>query len=203
MATDCSTILMGQDIPSSESFLKKYTLTETFEVGLESSYIFPHSNKTTNMGNLYLSLTHSPSRYSSYKFRTGILNGEYLLYDQNIGRIYFVPVLTTFISSVEILGLTNPQPYYGVGLGYYFFENFKSAQRQYRVYEAENSYGYHLLVGAKYIYPGGVLIRGDMGYEIVKPFRFYNAQRGIFRTRNVRRIDFSNLGFTMNVAFYF
>lgn len=195
--------LFAQDIPSSESFLKKYTLTESFEVGLETAYMLPHSNKTTNMGNVYLSLTHSTNSNSAFKFKTGILSGEYLLSNQNIGRLYFVPVLTTFISSIEILDLDNPKPYYGFGVGYYFFENFKSSQNQYRTYEAENSYGYHLMVGAKYISPWGLLIRGDIGYEVIKPPRFYNNAIGIFSTQNVRRIDFSNLGFTLNIALYF
>ena len=43
--------LPAQDIPSSEAFLKKYTLTESFEVGMEFSYMIPNSNKTNNMGN--------------------------------------------------------------------------------------------------------------------------------------------------------
>ena len=195
--------LPAQDIPSSETFLKKYTLTESFEVGMEVSYMVPNSNKTNNMGNVYMTLTHSTNAYSSYKFKTGLLNGEYLLYNQNLGRVYFVPILTTFISSIEILDLNNPKPYYGIGVGYYFFENFKSAQKQYRTYETENTYGYHILVGAKYISPWGLLMRGEMSYETIKPFRFYNNELGVARTRNVRRIDFSNLGFALNMALYF
>src|SRR3989339_1749214 len=195
--------ICAQEIPSSESFLKKYTLTESFEVGMEMSYMIPNSNRANNMGNVYLTLTHSTNTYSSYKFRTGLLNGEYLLYNQNLGRIYFVPILTTFISSIEILDLNNPKPYYGIGVGYYFFENFKSAQKQYRTYETENTYGYHILVGAKYISPWGLLMRGEMSYETIKPFRFYNNELGVARTRNVRRIDFSNLGFALNMALYF
>lgn len=199
----CPAGVFAQDIPSSETFLKKYTLTESFEVGMEFSYMIPNSNRTNNMGNMYLTLTHSTNTYSSYKFRTGLLNGEYLLYNQNLGRIYFVPVLTTFISSIELLDLNNPKPYYGIGIGYYFFENFKSAQKQYRTYEAENSYGYHILVGAKYISPWGLLVRGEMSYETIKPFRFYNNELGVDLTRNVRRVDFSNLGFILNMALYF
>jgi hypothetical protein len=195
--------VVAQEIPSSETFLKKYTLTESFEVGMEFSYMIPNSNKTNNMGNVYLTLTHSTNTYSSFKFKTGLLNGEYLLYNQNLGRIYFVPIVTTFISSIEILDLNNPKPYYGVGVGYYFFENFKSAQKQYRTYEAENSYGYHILVGAKYISPWGLLVRGEMSYETIKPFRFYNNALGVARTRNVRRVDFSNIGFILNTAIYF
>lgn len=199
----CPTGVFAQEIPSSETFLKKYTLTESFEVGMEFSYMIPNSNRTNNMGNAYLTLTHSTNTYSAYQFKTGLLNGEYLLYNQNLGRIYFVPILTTFISSLEILNLENPKPYYGVGIGYYFFENFKSAQKQYRTYEAENSYGYHILVGAKYISPWGLLVRGEMSYETIKPFRFYNNELGVARTRNVRRVDFSNLGFSLNMALYF
>lgn len=195
--------VFAQDIPSSESFLKKYTLTESFEVGMEMSYMIPNSNRANNMGNVYLTLTHSTNTYSSYKFKTGLLNGEYLLYNQNLGRIYFVPLLTTFISSIELLDLNNPKPYYGVGLGYYFFENFKSAQTQYRKYEAENTYGYHILVGAKYISPWGLLVRGEMSYEVIKPFRFFSSTYGVYGTRNVRRVDFSNLGFILNTALYF
>jgi hypothetical protein len=195
--------LSAQDIPSSESFRKKYTLTESFELGMETSYILPHSNRTTNMGNLYLTLTHSLNSYTAYKLKMGILDGEYLLYNQNLGRLYYTPLLTTYVSSIEILGLDNPKPYYGLGLGYYFFENFKSAQKQYRTYQSENTYGYHLIAGAKYISPWGLLMRGEMGYEIIKPARFYNGELGVFETRNVRRIDFSNLSFTLNVALYF
>ncbi|MEW6027672.1 MAG: hypothetical protein AB1599_10330 [Planctomycetota bacterium] len=193
----------AQDIPSSETFLKKYTLTESFEVGMEFSYMIPNSNKTNNMGNVYLTLTHSTNTYSSYKFKTGLLNAEYLLYNQNLGRIYFVPIMTTFISSVEILDLNNPKPYYGIGVGYYFFENFKSAQKQYRTYETENTYGYHLLVGAKYVSEWGLLVRGEMTYETIKPFRFFNNDLGVFETQNVRRVDFSNLSFGLNAALYF
>jgi len=195
--------LLAQDIPSSEMSLKKYTLTESFEVGMEFSYMMPNSAKTNNMGNAYLTLTHSTNAYSSYKFKTGLLNGEYLLYNQNLGRIYLVPMLMTFISSIEMLELDNPKPYYGVGFGYYFFENFKSAQRQYRTYVTENTYGYHILVGAKYILPKGLLMRGEMSYEVIKPFRFYNNDLGVSSTRNVRRIDFSNLGLTLNMALLF
>jgi len=198
-----SSKLLAQDISSTKSFLKKYTLTETFELGMETAYILPHSTKTNNMGDLYVTLTHSTNSYSSFKFKTGILNGEYLLYDQNLGRIYFVPLETTFISSLDIIGLENPRPYYGLGVGYYFFESFKSAQNQYRTYEAENTYGYHFVVGAKYISPWGLLFRGEMGYEIIKSFRFYNNDIGALGTKNVRRIDFSNMNLTLNAAFYF
>jgi len=207
----CGIILTGfasinsfaQDMPATETFLKKYTLTESFELGLEISYIVPHSSKTTNMGNIYMSLTHSSNTNSSFKFKTGVLSGEYLLSNQNIGRLYYVPVLTTFISSLEIFDLNNPKPYYGFGVGYYFFENFKSSQNQYRTYTSENTYGYHLVVGAKYISPWGLLIRGDMGYEIIKPPRFFNGKLGVKGTNNVRRINFSNLGFALNMSLYF
>lgn len=195
--------LPAQDIPSSEAFLKKYTLTESFEVGMEFSYMIPNSARTNNMGNAYVTLIHSPNTYSSYKFKTGLLNGEYLLYNQNLGRIYFVPLLTTYISSIEILSLDNPKPYYGIGVGYYFFENFKSAQKQYQAYKAENTYGYHILFGAKYLSSWGLLVRGEMSYETIKPFRFYNGELGVARTRNIRRIDFGNLGFALNTSLYF
>ncbi|MBI5777964.1 MAG: hypothetical protein HZA49_00720 [Planctomycetes bacterium] len=193
----------AQEIPSSESFLKKYTLTESFEVGMEFAYMIPNSGRTNNMGNAYLTLTHSTNTNSSYKFKTGLLNGEYLLYNQNLGRVYFVPLLTSFISSVDIEWLENPKPYYGFGVGYYFFENFKSAQRQYRKYEAENTYGYHFLLGGKWISESGILIRGEMIYETIKPFRFFNSDYGVNGTRNVRRVDFSNIGLTVNAALYF
>ncbi|MDI6732595.1 MAG: hypothetical protein QME51_01375 [Planctomycetota bacterium] len=195
--------ILAEDYPSSEAFWKKYTLTESFELGLEFSYLLPSSNHANNMGNIYVTLTHSSSSYSSYKFKTGILNGEFMLYGQNLGRINFVPLLTTYISTLPILELENPQPYYGIGLGWYFFESFNSAQKQYRTYEAENTYGYHWLVGAKYLTSSGYLMRGEIELEIIKPFRFYNDARGLFRTRNVRRIDFTNLGFTLNTALCF
>jgi hypothetical protein len=195
--------LLAQDITSTESFLKKYTLTESFELGMETAYILPNSSRTNNMGNLYLTLTHSTNSYSSFKFKTGILNGEYLLYNQNLGRIYFVPLETTFISSLDILQLENPKPYYGLGIGYYFFESFKSVQNQYRTYKGENTYGYHFLVGAKYLSEWGLLFRGELGYEIIKPYRFYNGEIGVFQTKNVRRIDFGNINLTLNAAFYF
>ncbi|MFH0888483.1 MAG: hypothetical protein V1871_04675 [Planctomycetota bacterium] len=196
-------VILAQDITSTESFLKKYTLTESFELGMETAFMLPHSGRTNNMGNLYLTLTHSVNTYSSFKFKTGILNGEYLLYNQNLGRIYFVPLQTTFISSLDILGLENPKPYYGMGIGYYFFDNFKSVQTQYRTFEGENTYGYHFLVGAKYLSSWGLLFRSELAYESIKPYRFFNSNLGAFGTKNVRRIDFSNMNLTLNAAFYF
>ena len=62
----------AQDMLSSQ-FYKKYTLTETFEVGLETSYLVPFDNKspkkssyTVNLGNIYLSLIHSINSNSSF-----------------------------------------------------------------------------------------------------------------------------------------
>ncbi|MFA5794666.1 MAG: hypothetical protein WC980_06325 [Candidatus Brocadiia bacterium] len=186
---------------SSGSFLKKYTLSEFFELGVETAFIMPSSARTSNMGNVYVSLSHTIQEYSTFRMRAGYLSGDFTVNNQRTGRFYFTTLDASWIVSLKP---GNIRPYYGGTLAYHFFEDFRPMRLVYRDYEAENSFGWGLLGGVKYIVaPMGVSLSADAAYNWTKTFRFYNSKLGLVNTPKVYRIDFSGLYFSVNAALHF
>ncbi|MBI4711688.1 MAG: hypothetical protein HY762_00015 [Planctomycetes bacterium] len=197
-----ASVAPAEEISSStEAFIKKYTLNEYFELGIETAFIFPDRNNTLNMGNLYIALSHTTEEFSTFKFRTGYVSGDYEVASQTTGRFYYTNMDVTFLGAVRS---GNLKPYYGLGAGYYFFEKFRPARSVYKGWGAENTFGYHALLGAKYIFSEwGFSVGGEVAHEWVKPFRFFNVKEGVYYTPTVRKVDFSNLSLTLSIALHF
>lgn len=198
-------VLFAEDlgVSSSDSFLRKYTLAEYFELGVETAVMRPNSARTTNMGNLYVTLSHTTQEFSTLKFRTGYLSGDFVVNNQRTGRFYYTTVGLGWIVSLSKPG-ANLRPYYGGTLNYHFFEDFRPMRLVYRDYESENTFGWGLLAGLKYIIaPMGISLSADLEHEWIKTFRFYDGELGLNNTRIVRRVDFSGFSLTLNAALHF
>ncbi|MFH1231457.1 MAG: hypothetical protein V1709_08175 [Planctomycetota bacterium] len=194
-------ISYAADSDSTEGFLKKYTLSEFFELGAETSFVMPNNPRISNMGNVYVSLSHTTQEYSTFRMRAGYLSGDFTVNNQRTGRFYFTTLDASWIVSLKP---GNIRPYYGGTLAYHFFEDFRPMRLVYRDYEGENTFGWGLLAGVKYIVaPMGVSLSADIANNWTKSFRFYNGKVGLFNTLKVYRIDFSGIFVSLNASLHF
>jgi outer membrane protein W len=133
-----------------ESFMEKYALAETLELGIQPMFKWSGSHNTTDFEWFNLTATHMMNRDSGLRLAFGYLAYDVLESGQNIGRLRSMTFRPTIFQNLATGAEINP--YFGFGLNYYrTTDEIAALYGQKILVRTDVTWGAHLAMGFRYL----------------------------------------------------
>ena len=160
---------------ATESFLEKYALAETLELGIQPMFKWSGSHNITDIEWFNFTATHMMNRDSGLRLSLGYLAYDVLNSNQNIGRLRGMTFRPTMFQNLATGAEINP--YIGFGLNYYRTTDAIAAVYGQKLFvKTDATWGMHLAMGFRYLSERSLTFSFDIYRDwMMDPFRVYQT----------------------------